>query len=78
MFEGVCGATLESPTRGEGWNEEMVEEADGESEVLLCEGGYLEEWRGLEMGDKRKKENKIVINVSFQSVWTVTVVQDLG
>lgn len=78
MLEGVCGATLESPTRGEGWSEEMVEEADGESEVLLCEGWISRGVEGVGNGEKRKKETKIVINVSFQSVWTVTVMQDLG
>lgn len=77
------GATLERPwsfpARGEGWNEEMVEEADGESKVLLCEG-----WRSqgrVEGGgkwEKREEGNRIVNNVHFQREWTITVMQDLG
>lgn len=59
MLRVDSGPTLErpwsSPAREEGWNVEMVEEADGECNVLLCEGwisqGGVEE--GWEMGKKR-------------------------
>lgn len=42
-------------------------------------GGYHEEWRAVRNEKKeREEENSIVINVSFQREWTVTVMQDLG
>jgi len=41
MLQGDCGATLERrwsyPSRRKGRSEQMVEEADGENETLLCE-----------------------------------------
>lgn len=38
------------PAGGEGWNKEMVEEAVGESKVLLCEGWISQ--GGVEGGGK--------------------------
>lgn len=60
----------------EGWKEDRVEEADGESEMLLCEGWIAQ--GGVEgKWEKREKGNKMVKNVSSQSEGTVTVMQTL-
>lgn len=79
MLQGDYGATLEIlwsyPARKKGRSEQMVEEADGESEKLPCE-------RGREMGKEGGRNtwgtgNRIVFSVSFQSEWMITAVQDL-
>lgn len=47
---------MECFSKREGWNEEMVEEADGESELLLCEGWIAQ--GGVERGGKWGKKRK--------------------
>lgn len=77
MLRGDCGATRERPwsfpARSEGQNEDIVEEADGESEVLLCEGWIAQGGvEGSGKWEKKEEGNSIVINVIFQSEWRVT------
>lgn len=51
-------------------------------ERVMCyfvRGGYhKEEWRKGGKWEKREEGKRIVINVSFQSERTITVMQDLG